>query len=517
MNESFQLVFETDDATDKQPDFSPLQTYFTLLDTNRSSQISIVNGHYQRSVKWTLQLMPKQVGDIIVPAIDFGQEKTKPFQIAVKSASTLSHATGGGLMLELTADQDSVAVQEQVIVTLRLFSDSNITNYEFGDLVIENMDVVVEPLGDVKQFQTRLGTKAYLVFERQFALFPQTSGTMVINPVLGKVRLPAASRSIFDPFQARGEVRSAYSAELTLTVTGIHTVFNGQHWLPAKRLVLNEDWQHHADRLVAGEPITRTVTLTATGLTSAQLPTIQQVAVVGIKQYPDQAVVKDHITEQGIVGVKKQKIALIPTTAGTYHLPSLSIAWWNTQTGQQAVASLPARTIKVAEAVITPSAAVANITESSPVTVVNQTNPFWIGLSLFLALGWLISFCVGWWYYRRTLPSDQSPTQTLSDRRQARKRLQQACADNDAVTAREALLAWAQTLEVGITFTHLNQLSHYFGEPLKSHIHAMNESLYSRDAKAWQGQALWQACRLIRGAGKAEGAVRSGSLLALNP
>ena len=527
INESFQLIFNADQAPEKTPDFSPLQPYFTILDTSQNSKISIINGDYQRSIQWTLQLMPKQVGDIIVPSIDFGNDKTKPLQISVKPAAPTSAVVGNGLMVELSADRQSVSVQGQVIVTLRLLSDSNITNYEFGELVVGNMDVIIEPLGEVKRFQTRSGNKAYLVLERQYALFPQSSGVMVIEPVLGQVRLSSASRSIFDPFQSRGEIRSAYSEQLTLEVTGIQPAFNGQHWLPAHNLRLNEVWQDGSDRLVAGEPITRTITLVAGGLTSAQLPKIEQAAVAGVRQYPDQAVLNDRQNEQGIVGVQQQKIALIPTAAGTYRLPDISIPWWNTQTGKQQVARIPARTIQVAAAPITsrtmvtePPASTNTPTAAAP-EVVLQTNRFWVGLSLFLACGWLISLLIGWWWHRRHNPQPDTPAKTSAQtplkRRQASQKLRQACVGNDAADARDALLAWAQTLPVETTFTHLQQLANYFGEPLKSQINAMNQSLYGGHTLAWQGRELWQTCQSIADNSQTKKSVEVGGLLALNP
>ncbi len=179
VNESFQLYFEADVSVDGDPDFSPLQQHFQILNRSRSSNISIINGKYQRSLKWTLQVMPKQEGDFILPAIEFGSEKSDLFRVKVRPASQ-SSLPGEGLIFEITSDESSLYVQSQVIVTLRLMSDSNISGYQMGDLAIDDMDVVIEPLGDVKQYETRLDDKPYLVLEMQFALFPQESGPLNI-------------------------------------------------------------------------------------------------------------------------------------------------------------------------------------------------------------------------------------------------------------------------------------------------------------------------------------------------
>ncbi len=525
VNESFQLTFDADESPDEDPDFSPLQQYFAILNSSQNSSISIINGDYKRSIKWTLQLVPKQVGDIVVPSIHFGGDKTSPFPISVKPAAQPAAGSSSGLIFELSADRESVAVQGQTIITMRLMSDTNISAYEFGDLVVDNIDVVTEPLGDVNRFQTRLGDKPYLVLEQKFALFPQNSGTMFIKPVLGQVRLSTSSRSVFDPFQTRGEIRSVYSPELKLEVTGINQTFSGQHWLPSSNLRLSEVWQEDFDSLVAGEPITRTIMLVAEGLTAAQLPIVEQAEVNGIKQYPDQAVLNNQRSEHGIVGVQQQKTALIPTAGGEYRLPEISLAWWNTDTQRQQVATIPARVIRVAAAQTSatttpqvPSSQVStNETTVAPLDVVQQTNRFWVWLSLFLASGWLLS-ALFWWWNRGD--KDQQSSESLSrsvNLHQASKQLKQACENNNASEVREALIEWARALDIDACFHHLNDLAGYFGEPLKSQISRMNQSLYGNNSDAWQGADIWQTCQSLADDISPKETVSRESLVALNP
>jgi hypothetical protein len=525
VNESFQLLFEADETPDGDPDFSALRQHFAILNTSQNSSISLINGNYQRSIKWTLQLMPKQAGEFVVPAIRFGDDKTDPFQVSVKPAAQSDQASGQGLIFELYADRESVAVQGQLIVTMRLMSDTNISAYEFGELMIDNVDVVTEPLGDVKRFQTRLGDKAYLVLEQKFALFPQNSGEMEINPVLGQVRLSSASNSVFDPFQRRGEIRSVNSPPLNIKVTGIDPAFTGKHWLPATKLRLSEVWQSDLDNLVAGEPITRTIMLVAEGLTAAQLPPLEQEQVSGIKQYPDQASLDDQRSDKGIVGVRQQKVALIPTAGGRYKLPEIRLPWWNTETARQEVATIPSRTIMVAAAAESPQVPSEStiIPELAPqpgaVQTLNrqQSNHFWVWLSLFLACGWFASALAWWWRYHRADRQHSEKDAGQIRLKQAAKRLKSACEANNALEARDALLLWAGALPVGKKFNHLNQLADYFGEPVKTQIDTMNKSIYAATKQDWQGHELWQTCRNIMRDIEPSASINEHSLPALNP
>ena len=507
INESFQLIFETDEAVDAEPDFSPLEQNFQILNRSQSNNISIINGKYQRILKWTLQVMPTQEGDFILPAIDFGNQNSKSFLVTVKPASQTSVPGNEGLILELSSDESSLYVQRQVIVTLRLLIDSsNVTGYQMGDLAIEDMDVVVESLGDVKQYQTRLDKKSYLVLEQQFALFPQQSGTLKIGPVRAEVQFGSRSRSIFDALKSPSKLKRVRSKSLALQVLAKPETFNAAHWLPSTDVQLDDEWQGDLTRLTAGEPVTRIITLTAEGLTAAQLPDLVQADVAGIKQYPDKPVFENQRSSRGIDAVLQRRFAIIPTAAGRYSLPEITIPWWNIRTGQQEVARIPARTIEVQQSAnstvaSTPSSGDLPIVAVGPGEVsLSPSEPdwFWLWMSIILGAGWLASF-LAWWLSRggsrpRSTRSDDA---VKNDLPWALKRLRQACTDNSAGDAREAVLSWANALQNNRQFVNLNQVARYFGDSLKQQLDLLNHSVYSESAGEWRGDSLWRTCEDI--------------------
>ncbi|MCP4303224.1 MAG: hypothetical protein GY783_21795, partial [Gammaproteobacteria bacterium] len=370
VNESFQLVFSLDQSPDDDPDFSILQQHFMILGNSRSNSISIVNGEYQRSVKWTLQLMAKQIGEYMIPEIRFDKERSKPFQIKVLPSSQAS-VPQDQLVLELLVDKPKVYVQSQVIVTLRLLSASSISAYNFGDISTDDLDVVIEPLGDERDYRTRIADKSYLVLEKQFALFPQQSGRLRIAPVMAEVRLP--SGSTFDPFRTGGKIRRLRSRQVFIDVEPIPPGLAGSYWLPATRLELREEWQSDLDGLVAGEPITRSLTLVADGLTAAQLPELAMQQIDGIKQYPDQPGLQNGRSSKGITGKREQKVALIPGAEGIYRVPEFSLPWWNLETGKLETATIPARELSVASA--TTAVAQPSVTEQPVTEAVEQVSP----------------------------------------------------------------------------------------------------------------------------------------------
>jgi hypothetical protein len=515
VNESFQLVFSLDQSPDREPDFSALQQHFLVLGNNRSSSISIINGEYRRSVKWTLQLMAKQIGEYVIPAIKFGSQSSEPFQVTVKP-STLASVPQDQHVLEMLVDKPEAWVQSQVIVTLRLLSATDLSAYQFGDIPAEDLDVVVEALGDVRQYQTRIADRSYLVLEKRYALFPQQSGELVIPPVLAEVRL--RSRSRIDPFQGGGEIRRFRSQPLVIDVLPAPAEFSGDYWLPADRVELREDWRGDLSALVAGEPVTRSLTLKVDGLTAAQLPELKIPAVDGIKQYPDQPVLENSHNNEGISAQRVQKVALIPGAAGIYRLPEISVDWWNRASGKMETVTIPARELQVAPAVgeIPAQTSIAPPQASATTVEALGGNRFWLWMSLFLASGWALSAGCWWLGQRRSQPAG-SVVAEASNLRQARRRLKQVCADNDAPAARAALLAWGRALCLPRRVANLFELSELMGEELRLEVEALNRNLYAGSGAAWQGESLWRLCQRLHRQSQSSGSSATSELQPLNP
>jgi hypothetical protein len=212
---------------------------------------------------------------------------------------------------------------------------------------------------------------------------------------------------------------------------------------------------------------------------------------------------QDQRTAEGIIGSREQKIAVIPTAAGSYTLPEIAIPWWNVEAHRQEVARIPSRTINVHPAAEGGIVSQQNLEpvpvnpgdQAAPASTGTETNRFWIWLSLFLALGWMASILAWWIVHRRSTRLEPTPPGVaLTSLRKAKRRLKQTCVGNNVQEARDALLNWANCIDPEQQFSRLSQIARYFGESLKGHIDALNQSLYSQGGTDWDGEALWQAC-----------------------
>jgi hypothetical protein len=502
LNESFSLTFEVKGTIDGDPDFSPLRKDFDILNQSHSRQINIINGQQNSTVKWTLHLMAKRTGNLTIPSIYFGKDSSTPSRIFVQEAQAAQAGekagAGADLFFEVNAEPENPYVQSQVIYTVRLYYALNISNPSLSEPKLSSGEAIVEKLGEDSQFQTRRDGKRFGVIERKYALFPQQSGEVTIEPLIFEAKIVKGrrSRSFFNNFmdQSRSRFRRLRSDAIALKVRAIPDTFKGQHWLPAKQLKLEESWSENSQRFKAGEPVTRTLTLSADGLSAEQLPEFSTNRSIGenFKQYPDpQPKLDKQGTHNGVISRREEKIAIIPSEAGNYTLPAIEIPWWNAKTDKMEIARLPARTIEVLSANNAASSAPSeNKAPSAPTPQLDTNTSEWAWLSLILAIGWL-GTVMAWWLNRHPKHVSQ-PKKTLSDK-VAIKKLKKACHSNDSKQAKEALLAWAQVHWQEGAPTSLGEIGKRCNAPLESEIQTLNRFLYSQIGENWQGAGLWKA------------------------
>jgi hypothetical protein len=508
VGESFDLTFSSDESPDGDPDFGPLEKDFEILGQSRNSQVSIVNGKMSNRQKWTLRLVPKRAGSLPLPSIAFGDDRSQAGAIAVLDAAAPAPSAeeNPDILLEVDAEPKEPYFQAQTIYTVRVLHRLNLLGGNLPDPVID--DARVERLGEDRRSSAMRGGSRYAALERKYALFPQKSGLLRLPPMKLDAQVETGARTFFS---RDVRVVRVQSPALDLKVRPIPAAFTGSRWLPAASLKLEESWSREPPRVKAGEPLTRTLSLRAQGATAGMLPELgaHERLDASIKPYPDQPALNEDKQANGIVGARQEKIALIPGKAGEFKLPALEIPWWNTQTDRMEIAKLPERALSVEAsgepAPASPPASRAIEPESAPSVAPNvQTPPaaapltanLWFWLALLFGAGWLSTILA--WLWRSRNASARAPAKTESpstapDERAARRALQQACARDDAPSARGALLTWAQARWPAAAPVSLTDAARMGGEDLAIAIAGMNRALYGADAAAWRGEELWQA------------------------
>ena len=509
INESFQIIFESTDSIG-EPDFSPLNENFRILGKSRQSSINIINGDMKRSSKWVLTVMANKTGTLKIPAIQFGTTRSKPSRVEVKESGA---GTGAGnndndIYIDVKAEPADPYVQSQVIYTVKLFRAIETGNASLSEPDVKSGDAVIKKLGDDKDYEIRKGGKQYEVTERRYAIFPQHSGEITIEPVVFQGQTGSASRFFIDPFGPQPKTIVSRSKPVTFNVKSIPESFSGTNWLPAHNLEIQEQWSASPLALKAGEPATRTLKIIANGLPASLLPDIQDNMPGSFKQYPDQPKLHETTDSSGVTGVREEKIAVIPGAGGKYTLPEIRIPWWNMNTGKMDFAVLPARTISVQPAAATPAIedkttkTVHPATESTEKKTKSVSPPqtkvelpvinIWKWLAVFLALGW----CVSLFFLRRknrlanSSAFDPGKPEKLS---RIKSQLKKACQANDAVASKDYLLRWAKLVWPENSPANLADIGKRTGGKFYEELFRLNQVLYSANHGPWDGNNLFSA------------------------
>jgi hypothetical protein len=518
LGESLQLELRVEGSADGDPDFSALEKDWEILGQSHSSQISIVNGDFNRSVVYSLTLMPRREGELTIPAVCFGGDCSSPLPIRVAATATgPSAAENARVLVEAEADADKVVSQGQLLLTVRLLHRVDLLQGSLSEPEPAGVDAALQKLGEDRKYETRRAGRLYGVIERKYAIFPQMPGTLRIPPLRFDGIMAGAS-SRFDPFGRQGERTRQYSKPLEIQVLPPAKDVGTRPWLPARALRLQDDWQGKTLHLTVGEPATRTLTVTAEGLQAAQLPELKVETPQGFKSYPDQPSRQDKADGQGVTGILQQKIALVATRPGRYRLPAMDLDWWDVAAGQWQRDHLDPVNIEVAPAPGTLAAAPAAGTppaeqqtreneapatpgpiraESAPPPHVPSAGPasYWPWLSLALGVGWLGTLVL--LLKERTkrprptsAPAEENPRQR---EKAARKAVIQAAGSNDARATRTALTAWIGTLWPEADRAGLDRLRQTAPDALGRELERLDRALFSPTGENWTGKALIEA------------------------
>ncbi|XOV89427.1 MAG: BatD family protein [Pseudomonadota bacterium] len=499
------LVRLTNATATTTPDFSGVEQDFVLVSQsgpNRSSRFIFSNGQQvsESHTEWSLTLRPRRTGRLIIPSIRLGNESTSPITIDVAAASAaVTQQMNQFVFFDTSVDTKRTYVQAQVIYTVKLFYVDAISGDFPPPPALDN--AVIETIENEKRYEAVVNNRRFYVLEKRYAIYPQQSGQFVIPR-----ETFSGTRGRGSFFSARERV-SAVSDRHVIDVSPRPEAFTGDHWLPARQVTLEESWTDAEPRFRVGEPINRTLTLTADGLASSLLPRFDELNLANAKTYQDPPETLDMPTDSGLVSTLKTTIGIVPTEPGFLVLPEVRVPWWNTTTDRMEVAVLPERTFKVepgANASITAPPPLPRPEEftSNERPGVSAMSGFWRNVAIGLLIAWMLT-AWQWWRLRARLGervSSQAPAvPTRPETEQATfDALKQACQRHDAAAAHAALQQWARTRYSGLrSLSELGRLADC--STLAQEEASLERVLYAPGGQGnWSGDGLVSAVMAVR-------------------
>ena len=535
LNEQFSLVFSAGETPDAEPDFSALKKDFDILQQGKSNSVQIINGTMSQKVTWTIQLFPKRVGTIEIPAIHFGSDKSEVRSIKVIAPSQATQTgTAEDIIVEVEVKTKSAYVQQQIVYIQRLyFARDFFDNATLSTPQLTKGKIDLEKLGSGREYTKMRAGRQYKVIERRYAIFPIQSGKIEIAPTFFEGRLIDNKRQNNFGFFNRptGKIVRRYSAPISIDVKPQMANYTGSDWLPASRVTLHSHWSSPPEKAKTGEPLTLTLSIIANGLRAEQLPQLEVNVPTGLKTYNDQAVLNNESNSNGIIGTRQEKIVVIATQAGHFEIPTITLTWWDTVQAKQQLATIAAMTLTstgvaanaaiIPTPLVTPITATTNKSEVSIAvnegennqavansdntkTVVSKSNTtiqddFWFYFSLFLLLTLILLLYLLWQQLNGQSPSKTTtvtkvPAPSLDS---LVKQVHKACASHNHKALRIALCRWGSYVfqQPNINLHHLVEKFDESEIELKTGIQQLMQVLYASEHRDWDSQRLCQAIR----------------------
>ncbi len=525
-NESIVLTVIADDNVERDNlDTTPLLKDFIIARTEVSSQTSIVNFKTSRTTRWQIVLIPKQTGNIIIPALSVDNHYSKAISLQVIEQSKAASFQKRDIFITAELSANDIYVQQLVTLTIKLHIGVQLQRGSLTEPSLTN--ATIEQIGKDIESDGIVNGKRYRLIERTYAITPEQSGELTLNTPMfsGDVMVQSTRRSGFLNF---GETKpiNILGEKLTLNVRPIpdsYPLNANSSWLPSELLTLHEEWQPDSSMFKVGEPITRTIMLTAAGLDKSQLPEITMNAPNGLKIYPDQAELNSNLTKERLISQKRQNFALVASQAGEYTLPKISISWWNTVTNKYQQAELPEQVITVLPNKDAPLPPVANIplnehnlTKSAvknngelphtAQTIIVEKASYlqWVFLALWIltALGWF-----GHIVYLKRKTLHNSNRVIFKHINNNYLTLMAACKQNDAEKALSLILPWLNNINSHADGTEISSLATAIeminDESFTCAINDIQQHLYGKKAKEtkWVGESLLKVIQQINTSG----------------
>jgi hypothetical protein len=505
-------------------DATPLNADFIVGRTSVSSQTQMINFDTTRTTIWTTTLIPRKPGRFVIPAFTIDGKSSDPINMMVLPVSARQSTEGRDVYVTTSVDTNETYLQQQIRYTAKLYLARDLQR---GSLSTPTLtDGEIRQIGKDAEYNDIVDGKRYRVIERTFSVIPQKSGTFTIQGPVFEGEVVQDRQQSFG-FFSRSKTINRVGPPQEISVKPIPDNYSGA-WLPSEYVELHEEWQPDSGDFTVGEPITRTLTLTAVGVDEAQLPAINSQYPSGVKMYPNQPNTTTIEKDETLIAQRTETIAIIPSQAGQFTIDEVKVPWFNIVSEQVEYATLPKRTITVTSASGTSPAASSPLSEpdengavgpttaSAPTSnaltdgteVVYKEN--WWSMSSWILLAlWLLTL-LGWVLHvsRRgsvnnvnasaTSQKLNTPATKNTSEKQAWKQLQKAIEKQDSNVIIEALTIWLNTL-LGSTNKSLSAIQQRLhNESLNKAVNALYGAKFSQQSTQWQREELISTLKSLR-------------------
>jgi hypothetical protein len=343
----------TDAKVTSHPDFSELSKYFDIYSQSTASAYSLTNGSLSQATTWSLVVLPKIVGKIIIPKISVATSKgvlaSNEVEIEVATVNNSQPAARSSINNHVAKNKEiyfsgHCEVKEQYVnqpfvYTLKLYNKLALANTVLQNL--HSNDAIIERHGEPLHYNIIHNGAQTNVNEIKYIVTPLKPGKITLNPASLKFEV---LNSFFFP-QSNG-VSTIYSDEEVLNVLDVPGKLP-----PFSKLTIEDDWDITNKEIHENDSITRTIKIIGkdgyVGSLNIAIP--EQNSQYNL--YQDKNKESKSISEDNHVHSEKIiNYTIIPIKAGELIIPKTTIKWWNVATKKVESLEIPEKIINVLSA-----------------------------------------------------------------------------------------------------------------------------------------------------------------------
>ena len=303
-----------------------------------ASRVEIINGQYHSGVDFTYYLQAREKGAFKVgPAsieVDGKIYKSNVATLKVTAQGTASGTASPPVFLTATLGSQKAYVEEQVPFILKLYLRVNVSDISLD--LPEAGELTFRQLEKPKEYQAVFDGTSYRVLEVSYGVMPLKAGRFRIPPARMGMTVYTnqgrRSRGLFDDPFFGGALRTGRPLTVSSDPVALEVRpfpeknkpadFSGLVGQFAIEEALSDSEIH------VGDSVTLTVRLKGEGNVN-RLPDMKMPALTQLKTYADEPVFETRPGENGSIGSKTMKWALVPEQAGKYTIPPFVINYFD--------------------------------------------------------------------------------------------------------------------------------------------------------------------------------------------
>lgn len=346
------------DAADASPDYAPLERDFLIYSPTMRRYSQMQNGRFTSRVEYVLGIQPRRAGVLQVPALQVGNQSTRPLLLTVSDTPAGTAGQDGsapGLsFIRTRIDTARPWVHQSVGVVVALYYATQLSGGQLDQDAPAHAGL--QRVGEDRVDQAMVDGRHYNVVERRYLLLPERSGPLQLPPARFRGRAAGAGR---------GQLLVAEQDPALDIVVQARPAAAPEPWLPVHDLLLG--WQVVPGQLVAGQGTELVLEAQVDGASRAQLDTLPLPPDgPGYRLYPQATDVEERFDGDRPQLLLRRRVVVVAERPGPLQLPAVQLAWWQVEQGQLRHTVQPAINLQVVAASATARGAAAPAIPATP-------------------------------------------------------------------------------------------------------------------------------------------------------